>query len=190
MRAEFAELKESIGELEVASRIAAEKADSLLIQLPNLPTQRHRSEPMSRRTWCSATRGLSQSGRKAPSPTGRLLLTWGSSSLSGRRSWSGSGFSTLRGDGARLLRALVQFGLDLNSGRYEEVHGPAPGPPGDPWRAPATSPKFAEDAYNTTPDDLWAIPTGEVPLTGFHRDEILDAAELPQAVYDLHGLFP
>ena len=41
-------------------------------------------------------------------------------------------------------------------------------------------PKFADDAYHIERDDLWAIPTAEVPLTSMHRDEILDEAELPR----------
>lgn len=92
---------------------------------------------------------------------------------------SGSMFSLLRGEGARLLRALVNFGLDINRRTYEEI-----APPhfvrSSTLQGTGHLPKFAEDAYRLRDDDLWAIPTGEVPLTGLHRDEILSIEELPK----------
>lgn len=92
---------------------------------------------------------------------------------------SGSGFALLYGDGARLLRALVQFGLDSNRDTYTEtvvphlVRGPL-------MEGTGHLPKFADDAYHTTLDDLWLVPTGEVPLTGLHQNEIFEPDELPK----------
>jgi seryl-tRNA synthetase len=91
---------------------------------------------------------------------------------------SGSGFSLLRGQGARLLRALVQLGLDLNRAEYEETIVPHL-VRRETMIGTGHLPKFEDDAYSTVLDDLWAIPTGEVPLTAMHRDEVLDAVELP-----------
>jgi seryl-tRNA synthetase len=92
---------------------------------------------------------------------------------------SGSMFALLRGDGARLLRALVAFALDLNRARYEEI-----APPHlvrtETFTATGHLPKFAADAYKVRDEDLWLIPTGEVPLMSLHRDEILDERELPR----------
>ncbi|GAA4140945.1 serine--tRNA ligase [Actinomadura keratinilytica] len=92
---------------------------------------------------------------------------------------SGSGFALLYGDGARLLRGLVQFGLDLHRETYTEVLVPhlVRGPL---MVGTGHLPKFAEDAYSIQPDDLWLIPTGEVPLTGLHQNEILTPDELPR----------
>jgi len=91
---------------------------------------------------------------------------------------SGSMFAVLRGDGARLLRALVQFALDLNRDTYEEIL-----PPhfvnSATFTATGQLPKFADDAYHVEGDDLWAIPTGEVPIMGMHRGEMLDESQLP-----------
>ena len=88
-------------------------------------------------------------------------------------------FSVLRGDGARLLRSLALFALDLNRDRYEEIL-----PPhyvrGEIMVGTGHLPKFEEEAYRLRDDDLWAIPTGEVPLMGLHRGEILPEAELPK----------
>lgn len=92
---------------------------------------------------------------------------------------SGAGFSVLKGDGARLLHALVSFARDLNQDHYLEI-----APPHfvrtDTFTGTGHLPKFAEDAYGLKDDDLWAIPTGEVPLMGLHRDEILQESELPK----------
>jgi seryl-tRNA synthetase len=91
---------------------------------------------------------------------------------------SGSMFTMYRGGGARLLRALVQLSLDRNADAYEEVR-----PPTLVRTQTMTStghlPKFADEAYHVERDDLWAIPTAEVPLTSLHGDEILDGADLP-----------
>jgi seryl-tRNA synthetase len=92
---------------------------------------------------------------------------------------SGSMFAMLRGGGATLSRALCQFALDRNSDAYEEIR-----PPSLVLTRTLTAtgqlPKFADDAYRIERDDLWAIPTAEVPLTSIGMDEILDEADLPQ----------
>ena len=95
---------------------------------------------------------------------------------------SGSGFPAYRGLGARLQRALVGFMLDLHTGEhgYTEVATPFV-----VNRASMTGtgqlPKFEDDAYRIEADDLFLIPTAEVPVTNLHRDEILDAERLPIA---------
>jgi seryl-tRNA synthetase len=94
---------------------------------------------------------------------------------------TGSGFPLLRGLGARLVRALSGFMLDLHTREhgYEEV-----APPYLVNRATLTGtgqlPKFEEDLYGVPSDDLFLIPTAEVPLTNIHRDEILDGSDLPR----------
>jgi seryl-tRNA synthetase len=92
---------------------------------------------------------------------------------------SGSMFALLRKEGSRLLNGLVQYGLALNRARYEEIT-----PPHlvrtETFTATGHLPKFARDAYQTTEDGLWLIPTGEVPLMSIHRDEVLAEEELPK----------
>jgi seryl-tRNA synthetase len=92
---------------------------------------------------------------------------------------SGSMFVMYRGWGARLLRAMVQLSLDRNADAYEEVRPPTLVLT-DTMVSTGHLPKFAEDAYHIERDDLWAIPTAEVPLTSLHRDEVLDEATLPR----------
>ncbi len=92
---------------------------------------------------------------------------------------AGSGFPVLKGVGARLARALINFMLDLHTREhgYTEVE-----PPflvrREVMIGTGQLPKFEDDVYRTT-DDLFLIPTGEVPVTNLHRDEILDGTTLP-----------
>jgi seryl-tRNA synthetase len=91
---------------------------------------------------------------------------------------SGSMFAMTRGLGATLGRALCQFALDRNADAFEEVR-----PPSLVTTATLTAsgqlPKFADDAFAVERDDLWLIPTAEVPLTSLYGDEILAEADLP-----------
>ena len=91
---------------------------------------------------------------------------------------SGSMFAMLRGPGAALARAMVQFGLDRNADRYEEIRPPTL-VHSHVMEGTGQLPKFADDAYFLERDDLWAIPTAEVPLTSLASGEILDEADLP-----------
>ncbi|HEX6423386.1 MAG TPA: serine--tRNA ligase [Acidimicrobiales bacterium] len=91
---------------------------------------------------------------------------------------SGAMFVMYRGWGARLLRAMVQLSLDRNADAYIEVRPPTLVLT-ETMVSTGHLPKFADEAYHVERDDLWAIPTAEVPLTSLHRDEILDAADLP-----------
>jgi seryl-tRNA synthetase len=93
---------------------------------------------------------------------------------------SGSGFICYTGQGARLERALISFLLDLHTRDhgYTEMS-----PPFLVNRATMTGtgqlPKFEADLFGVTDSDLFLIPTAEVPVTNFHRDEILSADQLP-----------
>jgi seryl-tRNA synthetase len=95
---------------------------------------------------------------------------------------SGSGFAVYRGRGARLVRALMNFFLDTHVEQhgYEEIWAPLL-----VSRATMTGtgqlPKFEDDAYKIADDDLFLIPTAEVPVTNLYRDETLDPGTLPRA---------
>ena len=93
---------------------------------------------------------------------------------------SGSGFPLYMGSGAKLERSLINFMLDVQTEEngYKEVF-----PPFLVSRESALTtgqlPKFEDDMYKTSLEDLFLIPTAEVPVTNIHRDEILSAEELP-----------
>jgi seryl-tRNA synthetase len=90
----------------------------------------------------------------------------------------GSMFPLFKGHGATLVRALCQLALDRNADAYTEVRPPTL------VRTPVLEavgqlPKFADDAYHIERDDLWAVPTAEVPLTSMRANEIIANEELP-----------
>ena len=91
---------------------------------------------------------------------------------------AGSMFPLYRGPGARLLRALTAFAIDRHSPAYEEIRPPTVVLT-DTMTSTGHLPKFADDAYHIERDDLWLIPTAEVPLTSMHRGEILEESHLP-----------
>jgi len=100
---------------------------------------------------------------------------------------SGGGFQFVKGDGARLELALVQFMLDVHREQgYQDVLPPIPVNSAS-MRGTGQLPKFDEDAYRVEArqgdeyddDDLWLLPTAEVPVTNMHRDEILLDDDLP-----------
>lgn len=180
-RQALADLKSRIAEKEAELRDAEAHSRSLLLTLPNLPSP-------------DAPEGLDEScnvvlrvegppvDRFNPAdyrPHWEIAAGLGIYDPERASKLSGSGFSLLFGDGARLIRALVQFGLDLNRDTYREVLVPHM-VRGEVFEGTGHLPKFAEDAYNTTLDDMWLIPTGEVPLTGMHRGELFEADELPK----------
>ena len=93
---------------------------------------------------------------------------------------SGSGFPVLKGMGARLQRCLIDFMLDIHTEEhgYTELRVPYL-VTRETLTATGQLPKFADDSYQTERDDLWLIPTAEVPITNLHADELLGAEDLP-----------
>jgi len=91
---------------------------------------------------------------------------------------AGSMFPLYRGDGSRLLRALGAFALDQHRDAYEEIRPPSFALT-ETMMSTGHLPKSQDDMYAIERDDLWAIPTAEVPLTSMRRGEILNEAELP-----------
>lgn len=165
-----------------AERAAAEAAlDALLLELPNVtrPDVPAGDETHNAvvRTWGAPRDGA---GVQPHWDVGARL---GLFDLPRAAKVSGSGFAVYRGRGARLVRALLNYFVDTHTAEhgYEEVW-----PPALVTRATMTGtgqlPKFEDDAYAVRgDDDLFLIPTAEVPVTNLYRDEVLDAAELPKA---------
>ena len=115
-----------------------------------------------------------------PKPHWELATALGILDLPAGARLAGSGFAVFRGMGARLIRALAGFMLDLHTREHGYVEI---APPYLVNRGALTGtgqlPKFEEDLYGCG-DDLFLIPTAEVPVTNLHRDEILESAELPR----------
>jgi seryl-tRNA synthetase len=95
---------------------------------------------------------------------------------------SGSGFPVFVDAGARLVRALIAFMLDVHTREHGYVEV---APPfvvrRDIMQGTGQLPKFEDEVYRTAPDDLFLVPTAEVPITNLHSGELLDGARLPIA---------
>ena len=92
---------------------------------------------------------------------------------------SKSRFITLIGNGARLERALINFMLDMHtSNGYLELMPPAL-VNSESLTGSGQLPKFSNESFKCSNDDLWLSPTAEVPLTAFHRNDIIDSKQLP-----------
>jgi seryl-tRNA synthetase len=93
---------------------------------------------------------------------------------------AGSGFPVFVGAGARLVRGLIGFMLELHTTAHGYVEV---APPflvrRESMQGTGQVPKFEDDAYKTSPDELFLVPTAEVPVTNLRREETLDGAELP-----------
>ena len=175
MRAVSAQVKER----EVLMKETEEKFRQAMLSLPNLP---HASVPEGRTAEQNVV--FSTYGDvSAVSPS--AMPHWEIPGFEKRFDFArgakvtGAGFPFYVGDGARLVRALLHFFLDENGkSGYVEVN-----PPILVNAASATAtgqlPDKEGQMYETTPDHLYAVPTAEVPLTNFFRDEIVDEATLP-----------
>lgn len=165
-----------------------EEIRSLLLAIPNIPAADcpdGRSEADNPVLILHDERGLTggASGAEASNAAGKpphweFAVEMGILDLERAAKISGAMFAMFRGDGAALARALLSYGLDRNGDLYEEIL-----PPSlvrrDTMVRTGHLPKFIDDAYEIARDDLWPIPTGEVPLTSLGEDEILDESQLP-----------
>ena len=170
------EMGEKISELDAQVRAIEEEQRKLVLAIPNLP---HASVPAGAdaldnvvvREW-----GRKQTFDFPPKDHVALGEALGLFDFERAARMSGAGFPLFIGLGARLERALIQFMLDLHVAKhgYTEV-----APPYVVTTATMTGtgqlPKMAEDMYHAEVDDLWLIPTAEVPVTNIHREEIIRA---------------
>jgi seryl-tRNA synthetase len=154
--------------------------DEELLKLPNLPLTDvpqgvDESANVIVETW-----GDPHDFDFAPLPHWDLGERLGIIDLSRGAKLSGSRFFTLSGAGARLQRALISWMIDLHVEQhgYREVYVPYI-VRRETMLGSGNLPKFADNLYHDDEDDLWLIPTAEVPLTGLHRDEILEPDSLP-----------
>ena len=173
-------LKQHIQQLDDETRDLSEKIREALLYLPNVPSPdtppgQEAEDNVEIRKW-----GQPLECGFEPKPHWDVCGALGIVDFERATKLSGSGFGLYMADGARLERALINFMLDLHTSEhgYTEVF-----PPFVVNRATMTGtgqlPKYEEDMYRTDPDDLFLVPTAEVPVTNIYRDEILAEADLP-----------
>ncbi len=166
--------------LNAAAESAQDEVRQALLFLPNLPSEDAPDGAgpdgnVTTRTWPDVTPTYDDWQRVPHFEVGAEL---GLLDMERGAKLAGSMFPLFRGAGARLLRALTSFALDRHADAFEEVRPPTLVLT-DTMVSTGHLPKFEEDAYHIERDDLWAIPTAEVPLTSMWRGEILDEADLP-----------
>lgn len=178
--AEMRQVGEQIDSLEAATAKMWAELEDYLLRLPNIPNP---SVPVGKD---SADNIVVRSSAEpkgfsfTPLPHWELAEKLDIIDFQRGVKLSGTRFYVLKGLGARLQRALINFMLDLHVKKhgYQEIY-----PPFMVKReclvGSSNLPKFADNLYRDAEDDLWFVPTAEVPLTNLHRDEILPPGTLP-----------
>src|ERR1051325_5641742 len=180
-RKQVTESKERIAELDRQRDDAETRMRDLLTTLPNIP---HESVPVGKDE--SANEEVRRWGTKPefdfePKDHVDLGAALGILDLDRAAKIAASRFAILNGDGARMERALISFMLDVHARQngYNETLPPFIVNKSALFGT-GQLPKFEEDLFKLNDErELYLVPTAEVPVTNYHRDEILDAAQLP-----------
>lgn len=179
LHAYMKDVSQQIKECEARERILADELDEFMLAIPNIP---HESVPVGKtaednievRRW-----------GEIPEPFDEIKPHWeigeelGVLDLEGGRRVTGRGFIVFRNDGALLCRALVNLMLDMHVAQgYQEMLVPYL-VNRDSMIGTGQLPKLAEDMYHCEVDDLFLIPTSEVPLTNLNRETGIASGDLP-----------
>ncbi|AZK45501.1 serine--tRNA ligase [Paenibacillus lentus] len=178
---EMRQVGDRIKELDDEVRALEAQIDELMLAIPNIPHQdvpvgASEEENVEVRRW-SEPRQFDFT----PKAHWDIAADLGILDFEAGAKVTGSRFTFYKGLGARLERALINFMMDLHSDEhgYEEML-----PPyivnQDSLYGTGQLPKFEEDLFKLTENGYYLIPTAEVPVTNFHRDEILNAEDLPR----------
>ncbi len=178
--AEMRKVGADIKALESDIKALDEELDLLLLQLPNIPLDDVPVGEDETSNVVVKTVGEPVTFEFEPRPHWEIGEKLGILDFERGVKISGSRFYVLKGRGARLQRALIAWMLDFHQSHngYTEVYPPFV-VKREALVGSAQLPKFADNVYHDEQDDLWLVPTAEVPLTNLHRDEILDASDLP-----------
>jgi seryl-tRNA synthetase len=177
---EMRAVSQKIKNLDQMLKDVEEKINSVLVWVPNIP---HPDVPVGKdesdnrvvREWGSLPEFDFE-----PVPHWDLAESLDIVDFKAGATVAGSNFALFKGLGAKLVRALTSFMLDMHIEKhgYTEIWPPCLSNR-DSMFGTGQLPKLEEDMYHTPVDDFFLIPTGEVPLTNLHRGEILDGGSLP-----------
>lgn len=177
---EMRDIGERIKSIDVAIDRNNEKLNDLLLRVPNIvdssvPVGKDSSDNRVIRSW-----GEKKPFDFKPLPHWDIGEKLGIIDFERGVKISGTRFYVLKGLGARLQRALITFMLDFHTREngYTEVYPPFVVKQ-ECLYGSGNLPKFIDHLYHDAEDDLWLVPTAEVPLTNLHRDEILEPGVLP-----------
>jgi len=174
------DLRGRIRGLEEEVRSLDSQLNELLLQVPNIPQATvpvgsSEEDNAVIRSW-----GEIKSTPFSPRPHWELGESLNIISFEWGVKLSGTRFYVLKGMGARMQRALIAFMLDIHTREhgYQEVYPPFMVKKQCLFGS-GNLPKFADNLYHDDEDDLWFVPTAEVPITNLHRDEIINPGTLP-----------
>ncbi|HQP09959.1 MAG TPA: serine--tRNA ligase [Candidatus Omnitrophota bacterium] len=177
--ASMKDISVQIDRLEPQVKEIEAKLDQELLGLPNLP---HASVPIGGPDKNRQVRAWGEPKKFDFKPKTHIEIAEALDIIDFKRAAkiSGSNFILFKGAGARLERALFNFMLDVHTGQhgYKEILPPVLVNRGA-MTGTGQLPKMAEDMYHLEGEDLFLIPTAEVPVTNIHRDEILREEDLP-----------
>ena len=174
-------LSNEVKDLESTHRIKSEEFRNMLLEIPNIP---HDSVPIGKNSDqnviykdCSSKKEFTFEPKSHVDIVKSLDLI----DFEAGAKISGTGFPLYKGNGALLERALINFMIDYNLKNYNyiEIFPPFLVRP-DSGIPTGQLPKFSEDMYHIDKDNLYLIPTAEVPITNIHKDEILNLEDLPK----------
>ncbi|MDD4026149.1 MAG: serine--tRNA ligase [Kiritimatiellae bacterium] len=175
VQAEVRGIGEQIAALDERLRATEADLDTAMLMIPNVPCKTIPTGPDA-----SANRVAKVAGdapQYAFKPLDHIALgeRLGIFDLPRGAKITGSGFPLLLGNGSKLQRALIQYMLDMHTEQhgYTEMLPPFVVNTAS-MRGTGQLPKMAEDMYHCEIDDYWLIPTAEVPVTNYYRDEIID----------------
>ena len=183
-------LSNEVKDLESTHRIKSEEFRNMLLEIPNIP---HDSVPIGKNSDqnviykdCSSKKEFTFEPKSHVDIVKSLDLI----DFEAGAKISGTGFPLYKGNGALLERALINFMIDYNLKNYNyiEIFPPFLVRP-DSGITTGQLPKFSEDMYHIEKDDLYLIPTAEVPITNIHKDEILNLEDLPKYYLAYSGCF-
>ncbi len=172
------EYRIKISEFEEKKRILEKQIHNEIDKLPNFPSKdapigKDESDNVQIKKWGNP---LKKNNLESHWELGERLNLFDSIKTT---KISKSRFVTLKGNGARLERALINFMLDIHSNNgYLELMPPVL-VNSESLRGSGQLPKFSNESFKCSNDDLWLSPTAEVPVTAFHRNEIVDPKLLP-----------
>jgi seryl-tRNA synthetase len=171
-------LGDKISELGAHADAVERDLHNLLLVVPNLPDPVVPVAPDESGNVVTETRGEPRTFSFEPKPHWDLGVDLGIIDFERGVKVSGSRFYFLKGNGARLQRALITWMLDLHREQgYEEVYPPYLVRP-EALVGTGNLPKFRDTLFKDEEEDMWMIPTAEVPITNMYREEILDGSRL------------
>ncbi|GAB4400868.1 MAG: serine--tRNA ligase [Anaerolineales bacterium] len=178
--AEMRQVGDQIKDLEAELKAVDERLTAALYEVPNMPAPGVPVGPDETHNVIVRTVGEPRRFDFQPLPHWDLGPALGILDFERGVKIAGTRFYVLKGLGARLQRALIAWMLDLhvNEHGYTEVYPPFVVNEKCLWGT-GQLPKFGENLYHDVEDDLWWVPTAEVPVTNLHREEILEPGTLP-----------